>query len=237
MFTVSLYDYYQETRDEQTLKDLWPTAIKQIEIAFENLDDNYLVIDHPDDWWAFFDWNDELNKQASAHAVLVYALTRAITLAELLSDHRTISLLDMREKLICSALNYLWDEQKGYFISGEQRQVSWSSQVWMVLADILDKEQGKQLMEQLLKDKPAIKMVTPYMHHHLVDALIHVGLDERAEQHIKEYWGAMVSLGADTFWELFDPENPSYSPYGSPLINSYCHAWSCTPTYFLRRLS
>jgi alpha-L-rhamnosidase len=27
------------------------------------------------------------------------------------------------------------------------------------------------------------------------------------------------------------------SPYNSHLMNSYCHAWSCTPTYFLRRAS
>ena len=24
------------------------------------------------------------------------------------------------------------------------------------------------------------------------------------------------------------------SPYGSPVVNSYCHAWSCTPAWFLR---
>jgi len=144
-------------------------------------------------------------------------------------------LLDAKEKLTRVAVEHLWDEDQGYFISGEQRQVSWSSQIWMVLADVLDVEQARQLMAQLLIDKPSVKMVTPYMHHHLVDALLHVGLKEKAEMHLKEYWGTMIFLGADTFWELFDPENPSYSPYGSPLINSYCHAWSCTPTYFLRK--
>jgi hypothetical protein len=24
------------------------------------------------------------------------------------------------------------------------------------------------------------------------------------------------------------------SPYGDHHINSYCHAWSCTPSYFIR---
>ena len=40
---------------------------------------------------------------------------------------------------------------------------------------------------------------------------------------------------ADTFWELYNPENPAESPYGSSIVNSYCHAWSCTPTYLLRK--
>ena len=31
-----------------------------------------------------------------------------------------------------------------------------------------------------------------------------------------------------------NPANPDESPYGSPIVNSYCHAWSCTPAYFLR---
>ena len=33
----------------------------------------------------------------------------------------------------------------------------------------------------------------------------------------------------------FDPEKPGYSPYGSPIVNSYCHAWSCTPVYLIKK--
>lgn len=49
------------------------------------------------------------------------------------------------------------------------------------------------------------------------------------------YWGGMVRLGADTFWELYNPENADESPYGGTIVNSYCHAWSCGPAYFLRK--
>ena len=34
----------------------------------------------------------------------------------------------------------------------------------------------------------------------------------------------------------YNPSNPDESPYGSPIVNSYCHAWSCSPAYFLRRV-
>ena len=57
---------------------------------------------------------------------------------------------------------------------------------------------------------------------------------ESAMDYMKYYWGGMIRHGADTFWELYNPENPAESPYGSNIVNSYCHAWSCTPTYLLR---
>jgi len=44
----------------------------------------------------------------------------------------------------------------------------------------------------------------------------------------------MVRAGADTFWEVYLPDDPTYSPYGDLRLNSACHAWSCTPTAFIR---
>ena len=52
---------------------------------------------------------------------------------------------------------------------------------------------------------------------------------------LRDYWGGMLDEGADTFWELYNPENPNESPYGGTIVNSYCHAWSCAPAYYLRK--
>ena len=79
-------------------------------------------------------------------------------------------------------------------------------------------------------------MVTPYLYHHYVQALMNCGEQEKALQEIKRYWGGMIDAGADTFWELYNPEDPLESPYGSNMVNSYCHAWSCTPSYLLREI-
>ena len=78
-------------------------------------------------------------------------------------------------------------------------------------------------------------MVTPYMHHFYVTALLKCGERKKAVEYIRIYWGGMIRCGADTFWELYDPENENESPYGDVRVNSYCHAWSCTPTYFIRK--
>jgi hypothetical protein len=45
----------------------------------------------------------------------------------------------------------------------------------------------------------------------------------------------MIKKGADTFWEVYDPADEFKSPYGFFPVNSYCHAWSCTPVYFIRK--
>ena len=58
---------------------------------------------------------------------------------------------------------------------------------------------------------------------------------EKALQVLKDYWGGMINEGADTFWELYDPKDPEASPYGGSIVNSYCHAWSCTPAYIIEK--
>jgi hypothetical protein len=73
------------------------------------------------------------------------------------------------------------------------------------------------------------------MYHNYIDALIKVGEKQKALEKLSEYWGQMADAGADTFWELFNPDDPTESPYGGTIVNSYCHAWSCAPAYFLRR--
>jgi hypothetical protein len=72
------------------------------------------------------------------------------------------------------------------------------------------------------------------MHLYLVEAMLKAGMREEALAHVKSYWGAMVRYGADTFWEVFVDGNPEASAYNDPLMHSFCHAWSCSASYFIR---
>lgn len=233
-FAATLHDYYFATKDLETLKELWPTAFRQVELALNRLDENHIVKDSSD-WWSFIDWQEGLNKQTPSQGVLIYTMKQAICLAEELNIPEKETLNNRLELIIEATKKWLWDEQQQFFISGSDSQVSWASQIWMVLAGVLTKEENQQLMNRLLKEKPAIGIATPYMYHHLVEALLVSGEKERAILEMKAYWGGMIQDGADTFWELYDPKNKDFSPYGSHLINSYCHAWSCTPTYLIRK--
>ena len=51
----------------------------------------------------------------------------------------------------------------------------------------------------------------------------------------REQMDAAAKKGADTFWEVYDPNDDFRSPYNFFPINSYCHAWSCTPVYFINK--
>lgn len=120
------------------------------------------------------------------------------------------------------------------FIYGREKDVA--SQVWMVLAEVFDQPMNREILETMIAHHfPITGIATPYMYHHVVEALFVAGLQEEAIQLMKNYWGKMIQLGADTFWEAFKPEEPDFSPYGSPIISSYCHAWSCTPAYLIEK--
>jgi len=166
--------------------------------------------------------------------VLIYCLHKAIQLAQICQPELCERLSATLSRLMAGARR-LWDPARGLYVSGAERQISYATQIWMVLADIGDGAHQRTVMENLLHSSPEIGMNTPYMRHHFIAALLKTGMRERAIEEIKKYWGKMVEYGVDTFWELFDPEHPDFSPYGSKLINSYCHAWSCTPSWFIRQ--
>lgn len=233
-FVSTLYDYYQASGDRETLVELWPTALKQIEIGLEHLDERHLMQDG-ESWYSFIDWNQELNKQAPTQAVLIYALRQAMEMAAIVGSDAEGMLKQELQLTVDAAVSYLWDEAAGFFVSGADRQVSWASQIWMALAGVLNPQRNSELLKRLMKTNPAVGITTPYLYHHLVEALIQAGETDAAISQLQAYWGQMIADGADTFWELYDPANKSFSPYGNPLINSYCHAWSCTPTYLIRK--
>jgi glycogen debranching enzyme len=234
-FVSCLYDYYETTKDKSFIAELWPTALRQIELSKGRLGMNGILKDS-EDWWCFLDWGDHLNKQAGAQGVFIYTVKQAIYLAEIMEDEQSLKMLqELCDTLTTSALSKLWDEQQQVFVSGEERQISVVSQVWMLLSGILEDEAANKLIDRLLADEVSLPLSTPYMYHYYVEALFQYGRKEEAIKVMKEYWGGMLEKGADTFWELYNPADDAFSPYGSRVINSYCHAWSCTPSYFIRK--
>lgn len=235
-FINTLYDYYAATKDIQTVKDLWHVCVRQVELSMDVLDENYLVLDSDRLGWCFVDWNLELNKQASAQGIFMYALEAAIELAKVVEDVlEEEKMAELYLKLKDAANKYLFSDVKKLYISGDNNQISVASQVWMVLGKAVEGNAAVRLIERIKKENNVTGMVTPYMYHNYIMALIMIGKKDEALKEMETYWGGMLDAGASTFWELYNPENPNESPYGGTIVNSYCHAWSCGPTYFLRK--
>lgn len=224
-FVVTLVEYLEETGDEEALEDLYPIAMEQLEIAGLAGEDLRNT--------TFVDWCSGLDKTACAQAILVYALRYGIRLAELKKDaNQKEKLENYLKKEIFIAKAY-WDPNEECFLSNGQK--SFASQIWMILAGVPDRETSIDLLHRMEEFSIERPMATPYMHHQHIMALLECGLKEEALTEMKAYWGSMLDIGVDTFYEAWDPKNPDASPYGSPVVNSYCHAWSCTPVYLIRK--
>lgn len=228
-FIQTLSQYVQAAGDRATGSDLLPLALRQLALAEAQFDpETQLIRDSGRLGWCFVDWALPLNKQFCAQAIWIACAQAACGMK---ADPALEEKIRLRRE---AARKHWYDPARRLFVSGVQRQVSWASQVWAVLSGIAEGADAAACLDAAAACPEAIPMVTPYMMHHYVEALCRIGRKAQARQVIRTYWGGMVDQGADTFWELYNPSNPDESPYGSPVVNSFCHAWSCTPAWFLR---
>jgi alpha-L-rhamnosidase len=234
LYGAAVLDYVRATQDQKTARDLWPVVRRQMEILGQFVNQDGLFVD-PRNMWIFIDWNDQLDRTAAMHAVLLYSYRQALELARVAGvEQQASSYPDRIARMTVAARSTFFDAARKLFVSGSRRQVSWATQAWLALAGVPTKEEGSEALRNAMRTQDAIRPVTPYLYHHVVDAMLTCGMNEEALTLIQSYWGGMAEAGADTFWEVYDPSDPLLSPYKSVHINSYCHAWSCTPAYFLR---
>lgn len=227
-------DYLQATGDRQTAELLWPTVRNQLGLL-RFVNDDGLFVD-PGNWWLFVDWHAQLHKSTAVHGTLLYGFQQTLELARALGRESDVGELERTiNRMRSAARRHLLDAGTGLFVSGPAKQISWASQAWMVLAGVVEAEEAAGILRKVQAHPQAVRPAGPYLYHHVVHAMLASGMKSEAIQLIRDYWGQMVQLGATTFWEVFDPANQKLSPYHSHLMNSYCHAWSCTPAWFIRR--
>jgi alpha-L-rhamnosidase len=239
LYNVTVKEYLSATGDRNTALDLWPLVKKQLDNPKKYLLDNGLFDNETaakNRWWLFVDWNDQLDRQTPIQGIIIYALKNTWELAKILGKENEVDELPaLIEKMTGAARKHLYDAGSGMFISGSRRQLSYASQAWMVLSGVASGEEARTALRSVVSTGNAVKPGAPYLFHYYVEALIQCGLHTEAKKALLDYWGGMVKKGADTFWEVYDPSNEYLSPYNFFPVNSYCHAWSCTPVYFVRK--
>ena len=234
---VSLCDYFEHTGDEATARELFPVAKRQVEYALSLLDEKGIVTFPEEGWTHFIDWAPRMEYTTPCHGVLMYTLERMAALASSLGEK------DLAEKWTAdlekgrtAARKYLFSEEKGCFRNDYDKDLyTVHAQVWMILGGVISGAEGKRALLDALASDEAVKPVTPYMHHYVMEAMVKLGMMEEALAFMKDYWGSMVEKGADTFWEIYVPGDAATTCYGDHVMNSFCHAWSCSPSYFIRK--
>ncbi len=228
-FVSCLLDYLDNTGDKEFAQELYDVAREQVDFmrALYASGSTPALGDG-----IFVDWCPELDKSVAELGIYLYALDAFMRLSFALEKDAAEYEAEY-ERSKDALLGYYSEEAR--LFAADSGQISWHSQIWAVLSGALPTEMSKQILSGINNFSTEYTMRTPYMMHYYIEALYKIGEKEYAMEFIKDYWGQMVDCGYDCCPEVFNPENQMESPYGAPEINSACHAWSCTPIYWIHK--
>ena len=102
------------------------------------------------------------------------------------------------------------------------------------------------IFQQIL-NQPPVYPVSPYFNYFVISAMNKAGHYGDALRLMKAFWGSMLSTGATTFWEMYDPQCANRTDFhscltayannfesdGEILYVSLSHGWSSGPAAFL----
>ncbi|MDD3978876.1 MAG: glycoside hydrolase, partial [Proteiniphilum sp.] len=192
LFNVTLRDYLEATGDRETALSLWPVAKRQLGIIDTYLTDQGLMDFERanQQWWIFIDWRKELHKEVSLQGVSIFALEQSYHLARLLGKEDELKHLPMliRKMKKAAHVNY-FDKKSGLFKGLLNPQISYASQIWMILSGVASREEAEQALVALEQMEDACKPGTPYLYHYYIEALIESGLNTKARKKMIDYWG------------------------------------------------
>lgn len=228
------YDWYMAHGDLNYLKEQQPYLqglVKQIISKVKNGKENM-------DGTRFLDWpssEDSIAVHAGLQAMTILGLEKAAQISTFLNDLET--------KKLCE------DELVKMRKVKPNHNHSKQAAALMSLVGLMDKQKA---YNDVLKVGGAKKFSTFYGYY-MLEAMAKAGKYKEAMQIISEYWGAMIDLGATTFWEDFNIEwLPNASridelvPAGKVDIHgdfgaycyvghrhSFAHGWASGPTSWL----
>ena len=234
LYVVTVCDYFEHSKDYDTVNDLLDVCKEQL-AGFHNILGINGVVTKQKGWFSFVDWCSGLEALTALQGVYLYTLEKFVDLLYAVADPEKEIYEKELAQLRKLARKHLFDEEKKIFVNNtDNNQLSVHSQVWMILGGVISGEEGIYALKYTLGNPDAKQPFTPYMRHYVVEAMLKLGMKDEAICYIKDIWGGMVKLGADTYYEVYVPGNPDFSPYKDRMINSLCHAWSSTPAYFIR---
>lgn len=103
----------------------------------------------------------------------------------------------------------LWDEERGVFYYSRYQgklnpAIKKHPHIFALYFGILDDEKKKKVIQNVLLNDEAEKIVTPFMRFFELSALCLAGETDFVYHEILQYWGGMIDEGATSFWELYD---------------------------------
>jgi alpha-L-rhamnosidase len=241
---LGIYDYYLYTGDKQFIQQLYPRMQSLMEYCLSRRNKNGMMEGLAGDW-VFIDWADGLSKKGEVsfeQLLLARSLETMAICAELANDPAgkskyTQQAADLRSKIFAA----FWNESKQALVHSRVNgdptdNVTRYANMFAIFFDYLNDAQKRGVKRQVLLNEKVQKITTPYMRFYELEAFCAMGEQAYVLKEMKNYWGGMLSLGATSFWEAYDPTKKGVehlAMYGRPFGKSLCHAWGASPIYLL----
>ncbi|WP_084163804.1 alpha-L-rhamnosidase C-terminal domain-containing protein [Olivibacter sitiensis] len=231
---ISQRDWYMHHGDFGYLKEQHHYLSHLLRLIVSKVDGNKEHLDGT----RFLDWPSSENEQgvhAGLHAMMILSLNTGIELSKILEDSETAKLC---EEAVNRLKQYVPDP------NGSKQAAA-----LMALADLIP---AKMATNQVL-DIGGVNGFSTFYGYYMLQAMAKSGDYQQALDNIRSYWGAMLDLGATTFWEDFNLDwvaNASridelvpvgkkdiHRDYGAYCYEGYrhslCHGWASGPTAWL----
>ena len=241
-------DWYWFNGDKEYLEQQREYLLGLLELFHERVDEKGFELSGGD----FLDWPSKANQpamKAGCQALMMMTMKSAAELCDILGETAMAQRCrDCHAKMASVASQVSEEYYKVALAPGEPGSKQGTS--LMVLADMID---AKTANEEVIKVEGARGFSTFYGYY-MLQAMAKAGDYAGAMDFISEFWGAMIDLGATTFWEDFHTDwlkedvapITELVPAGKKDIHgdfgaycyqgfrhSLCHGWASGPTAWL----
>ena len=241
---LSIYDYYLYSGDKTFINQFYPRMQSLMEYCLGRRNKDGFMEGLPGDW-VFVDWADKLSKKGALsfeQLLFCRSLETMAICAKLVNDPAAASKYQQEaEQLKAKLMKTYWSPSKQAMvhslIDGSQSEnVTRYTNMFAIFFDYFNQDQKAAVKNSVLLNDKIQKITTPYMRFYELEALCAMGEQNVVTKEIKDYWGGMLSLGATSFWEEYNPSKKGaehYAMYGREFGKSLCHAWGASPIYLL----
>ena len=241
-------DWYWFNGDKAYLEQQREYLLGLLEIFHKRVDEKGFELSGGD----FLDWPSEENEpaqKAGVQALMMMTMKSAAELCDILGETAMAERCRDCHARMASVADQVSEEYyKVALAPGEPGSKQGTS--LMVLADMID---AKKANEEVIKVEGARGFSTFYGYY-MLQAMAKAGDYAGAMKFISEFWGAMIDLGATTFWEDFHTDwlkddvapitdlvpagkKDIHGDFGAycykGLRHSLCHGWASGPTAWL----
>ena len=232
---LAIREYYRYAGDKEFLSEVYPRAAELLNFCLGRRNERGFM-QKINGEWVFIDWADfPVDGEVCAEQILLYASMEALAdVEETLKIPSGGKLKEEAARLKEKIETYFWTEQ-GYAHDSEKNLMTRYGNIFAVLTGLAGEEKRERILNSLLDEKVQ-KIKTPYMKFYETSALAELGRADKMLDLIKSYWGGMLTEGATSFWEEYDPAvtgGEKYSMYGRKYGKSLCHSWGASPVYLI----